>query len=149
MTAKTRVLYSSSKGIRDRALNGFLHDAVELLFKTAFSHFVFFAYAPICQAVFNLRNFNNDFQYHAQMRWQFSFAYIFETQDGWVEYCSRFMYLFMVVLQGCIFSTNDTILAQEDIHLALLSIYFFLQLSSAFTSWCFNGLTFQQIPCFS
>ena len=37
----------------------------------------------------------------------------------------RFMYLFMVVLQVCIFSTNDTILAQEDIHLALLSIYFF------------------------
>jgi len=35
------------------------------------------------------------------------------------------MYLFMVVLQVCIFSTNDTILAQEDIHLALLSIYFF------------------------
>ena len=31
----------------------------------------------------------------------------------------RFMYLFMVVLQVCIFSPNDTILAQEDIHLGL------------------------------
>ena len=34
------------------------------------------------------------------------------------------MYLFMVVLQVCIFSPNDTILAQEDIHLALLSSLF-------------------------
>lgn len=24
----------------------------------------------------------NTFQYHAQIRWQFSFAYIFETQDA-------------------------------------------------------------------
>ena len=37
----------------------------------------------------------------------------------------RFMYLFMVVLQVSIFSPNDTILAQEDIHLALLSTNFF------------------------
>ena len=58
------------------------------------------------------------------------------------------MYLFMVVLQVCIFSTHDTILAQEDIHLALLSIYF-SQLSSAFTSWWFSRMTFQQIPGFS
>ena len=36
----------------------------------------------------------------------------------------RFMYLFMVVLQVSIFSPNDTILAQEDIHLALLSTNF-------------------------
>ena len=50
--------------------------------------------------------------------------YIYIYMENEYPLVERFMYLFMVVLQVCTFSTNDTILAQEDIHLALLSIYF-------------------------
>ena len=47
----------------------------------------------------------------------------------------RFMYLFMVVLQVCIFSTNDTILAQE--HIIFFPSHLFSRVESGWS--CFTG----------